>query len=227
MAIPTGIRVLDSRLDGGIPEGSLVCVYANPLSMPEAFLYSFASVKKTYYINTSRPSEHVRSSMISMGFNPKVEFIDVFKEYYLGENGQFVIEDTYRDTRIFDFVGEVLGKISDNDCTIIVDNFSFFLNLRVSKGLKEWLLMKLYNLSKQLRNAVYIYVIKNVHSPDIASLVIDVSDVVFDLDVEKIGDKIYRRLAIPKIRGRTPFIDTFRYYVGIEGVVIDTSRDIA
>ena len=227
MPIPTGIQVLDSRLDGGLPEGSLVCVYANPLSMPEAFLYNFSSVRKTYYFTTSRPSEYVRDSMIKMGFNSDVEFIDVFSEYYLKDK-QFTIDDPYRDTRIFDFVGEVLNRLSERcaGCTIVVDSFSFFLNLNVSKGLKEWLLMKLYSLSKFLKNLIYIYVMKDVHPPEITNLVIEVSDVIFDLDVEKIGDKVYRRLSIPKIRGRTPFIDTFRYYVR-EGVVIDTSRDIA
>jgi len=227
VAIPTGIQVLDSRLDGGLPEGSLICVYANPLSMPEAFLYSFASVRKTYYFNTSRPSEHVRNSMVEMGFDFDVEFIDVFNEYYLKDK-HFTIDDPYRDTRIFDFVGEELDNVSRKctSCTIIVDNFSFFLNLNVSRGLKEWLLIKLYNTSKFLKNLIYIYVMKDVHPPEISNLVIDVSDVVFDLDVEKIGDKVYRRLSIPKIRGKTPFVDTFRYYVR-EGVVIDTSRDIA
>lgn len=186
--------------------------------MPD-FLYSFASVRKTYYFNTSRPSEHVtvwwRWDSILM-LNRRIQRI------------LLTIDDPYRDTRIFDFVGEELDNVSRKctSCTIIVDNFSFFLNLNVSRGLKEWLLIKLYNTSKFLKNLIYIYVMKDVHPPEISNLVIDVSDVVFDLDVEKIGDKVYRRLSIPKIRGKTSFVDTFRYYVR-EGVVIDTSRDIA
>jgi len=61
---PTGITILDIRLDGGLPEGSLVCVYANPISMPEVFLYQFASVKKTYYFNTSRPAQYIQRNII-------------------------------------------------------------------------------------------------------------------------------------------------------------------
>jgi hypothetical protein len=84
----TGISILDEQLDGGLPEGSLVCVYANPMSNPEAFLYQFASVRKTYYFNTSRPAQYIQQNITAMGFSlENIEFIDVFTQYYLNEFG--------------------------------------------------------------------------------------------------------------------------------------------
>ncbi len=68
--------------------------------------------------------------------------------------------------------------------------------------------------------------IKNIHLKDIESLVIDLCDVVFDIDIERSGDRVINRLAIPKIRNMQPIADTFRFYIS-EGVQIDTSRDIA
>jgi len=227
-SIPTGIHLLDRRLDGGLPEGSLVCVYANPMSMPEAFLYQFASVKKTYYFNTSRPSEYIKQNMLAMSFKPDVEFIDVFSQYYLNEYGQFIIEDRYRDKEVFDFIEHQLNNILQNDkeYNVIFDSMSFFLKLEVSRGLKEWLLNKLYIASKQTRNLFYIYMLKNVHPLDLVYMVIDICDVIFDIDSERIGDKILSRLSIPKIRNKPPMLETFRFYIN-EGIEIDTSRDIA
>ncbi|AGK61456.1 RecA-superfamily ATPases implicated in signal transduction [Archaeoglobus sulfaticallidus PM70-1] len=227
-SIPTGIHLLDRRLDGGLPEGSLVCVYANPMSMPEAFLYQFASVRKTYYFNTSRPSEYIKQNMLAMGFDPDVEFIDVFSQYYLNEYGHFIIEDRYRDKEIFDFIEHQLNNILQDgkEYNVIFDSMSFFLKLDVSRGLKEWLLNKLYIASKQTGNLFYIYVLKNVHPIDLVYTVMDICDVILDIDSERIGDKILSRLSIPKIRNKQPMLETFRFYIS-EGIEIDTSRDIA
>ncbi len=254
--IPTGIMVLDKRLNGGLPKGSLVCVYADPISMPEAFLYQFASIRKTYYFNTSRPAEFIKQNMLSMGFEPDVVFVDVFKQYYLNEYGQFVVEDRYRDKEIFDFVDHQLNNIQQGvfveeetssdfsgftrltkarskentelskEFNIIFDSISFFLKLDISRGLKEWLINKLYILSKQTNNLVYIYLTKNVQPLDLTYMVLDICDVVFDIETEKVGDRVTSRLAIPKIRNMPPIAETFRFYIS-EGVQIDTSRDIA
>jgi len=226
---PTGITLLDKRLDGGLPEGSLVCVYANPISMPEAFLYQFASVNHTYYLTTSRPAQYVKENIEAMGFSAEnIEFIDAFSQYYLNEYGQFVLEDRYRDKEIFDFIDHHINEIlsKQGDYTVILDSISFFLKLDVGRGLKEWLINKLYIASKQSKNLYYIYMMKGVHPDDLVYLVIDISDVIFDIDTERVGDRISSRLAIPKIRNKPPMMETFKFYIS-EGVQIDTSKDIA
>lgn len=226
---PTGISILDKRLDGGLPEGSLVCVYANPVSMPEAFLYQFASVRKTYYFNTSRPAQYIQRNIAAMGFSlENIEFIDVFTQYYLNEFGQFVLEDRYRDKEIFDFIDHHISKIVEGggDYNVIFDSISFFLKLDVGKGLKEWLINKLYVASKQSNNLFYIYLMKGVHPEDLVYMVMDICDVIFDIDSERVGDRISSRLSIPKIRDKPPMMETFKFYIS-EGIQIDTSRDIA
>ncbi len=226
---PTGIELLDKKIDGGVPEGSLVCIYANPISMPEAFLYHFASVTRSYYFVTSRPAEYVKVSMENMGFSTdKVVFIDVFTQYYMNEYGQFVIIDKYRDKEIFDFIDHQLNEIYEKGGTynVIFDSISFFLRLEVPIGLKEWLINKLYVHAKQTNNVYCIYLMKGVHPSDIVNMVLEVSDVIFDVDTVVQGDRIVSRLSIPKIRNRKPVMETFKYSIS-EGVQIDTSRDIA
>lgn len=225
---PTGIHLLDKRLDGGLPENSLVCVYASPISMPEAFLYQFTSKRHTYYFNTSRPIQYIQQNITNMGFSvDNVDFVDVFSQYYLNEYGQFVLEDKYRDKEIFDFIDHQLDELQvPGDFNVVFDSISFFMKLDVSSGLKEWLMNKLYILSKESNNLFYVYLMKDVHPIDVVNMVMDICDVIFDINSDRVGDHITSRLSIPKIRNKPPVKETFKFNIG-EGIQIDTSRDIA
>ncbi|MDI9643009.1 MAG: RAD55 family ATPase [Archaeoglobaceae archaeon] len=224
---PTGIALLDKRLDGGLPSGSFVCVYADPIAMPEAFLYQFASISKSYYLTTNRPAKFILRDMQLMRIDTRnVNFVDIFTQYYLNEFGQFVVEDRYRDKEIFDFVSEYLNQIGVEPASLIVDSISFFLNLEVEWGLKDWLLNKLYARSKETESPVYVYLTKNVHPVSVVYKVLDLSDVVINVESERVGERIVSKFALPKIRGRRPINEYFRFNIE-EGVQVDTSRDIA
>ncbi|KUJ93228.1 MAG: hypothetical protein XD40_1566 [Archaeoglobus fulgidus] len=228
--VPTGIVLLDRRLDGGLPAGSFVCVYANPLAMPEAFLYQFATVMKTYYFTTSRPAKFVKQDMEKLRLDTSfVTFVDVYEQYYLNEYGQFIVEDRYRDKEIFDYVDDRLSRIAEEESgeyDVIIDSLSFFLNLNTDWGLKDWLINKLYTLAKEKGVVVYCHLIKNLHPVDVVNKVLDISDVVFDIEVERVGERLVSKFAVPKLRGKRPVTEYFRFYVE-EGIQVDTSRDIA
>ncbi|WP_202320496.1 RAD55 family ATPase [Archaeoglobus neptunius] len=228
--VPTGIVLLDRRLDGGLPAGSFVCVYADPVSMPETFLYQFATVMRSYYFTTNRPAKFVKRDVEKLHLDTEqIIFVDIYSQYYLNEYGQFIVEDKYRDKEIFDFVDEQLSKIveeNSSEYNIIVDSLSFFLNLSVDWGLKDWFLNKLYTISKEKGVVVYGYLLKNVHPASVVNKVLDLSDVVFDIESERVGERIVNKFAVPKLRGKQPLTEYFRFYVE-EGIQVDTSRDIA
>uniref|UniRef100_A0A7J2TKP3 Recombinase RecA n=1 Tax=Archaeoglobus fulgidus TaxID=2234 RepID=A0A7J2TKP3_ARCFL len=226
--ISTGISLLDKRLDGGLPAGSFVCLYADPIAMPEVFLYHLASSMKSYYITTNRPAKYVTRDMEMLNFSTKnVLFIDAFSQYFLNEYGQFVVEDRYRDKEIFDFLADMFQSLNgEEDFVLILDSLSFFLNLQVEWGLKEWLLNRLYSIAKEKKTLVCAYMIKKMHPESVVYRVIDLSDVVINVEAERIGEKFVMKFAIPKIRGKRPITEFFRFTVD-EGIQIDTSRDIA
>ncbi len=226
--ISTGISLLDRRLDGGLPAGSFVCLYADPIAMPETFLYHLASSSKSYYITTNRPTKYVVRDMEILRFRTKdITFIDVFSQYFLNEYGQFVVEDRYRDKEIFDFLADRFQSMNNNeDYVVVLDNLSFFLNLQVEWGLKEWLLNKLYSIAKEKNTVVCAYMIKKFHPENIVYRVLDLSDVVINVEAERIGEKIVTKFALPKIRGKKPITEFYRFTID-EGIQIDTSRDIA
>lgn len=225
---PTGIELLDKQFGGGLPENSLVCIYADPISMPEAFLYQLSSERKTYYFNTFRPVQYIQENMSSMGFPVEnVEFIDVFSHYGKTEFEQFLIDSKWKKKEVFSFLNNQLKDLhTPEDFNVIFDSISFFMKLDVDFALKEWLLNKIYLLSKESKNLFYIYLMKGVHPTEIINMVIEISDVVFNVRSEEVGAQIKSVLSIPKIRNRPPVKETFKFKVE-EGIKIDTSKDIA
>ncbi|MEF8852012.1 MAG: transcriptional regulator, partial [Haloarculaceae archaeon] len=59
----TGIDVLDRKLGGGIPEGSLVALCAQPASQAELFLYELTATRGTLYLSLDRTAESVKASI--------------------------------------------------------------------------------------------------------------------------------------------------------------------
>ncbi len=226
--LPTGIELLDKNLDGGLPEGSFICIYGDPVATPEAFLYQFSATRKTYYINTTRPSIIIRDDIKKMGFEVNdVNFIDVYSNYYL--NPVLSMTQEERDKEILDFVVKEIQKIVANESdavNIIVDNFSFFVDLKVPQNLKDFLLNRLYNAAKENEGFVVVYLIKDSHPKKTVVKIFDKSDIIFFVDISITGSRFVKLFGIPKIRGMVTLNDIYKFEIN-EGVQLDTSRDIA
>lgn len=230
---PTGIFILDRSLGGGLPARSLVYFSADARSMSEVFLYQFTQARKTYYFTTSRRPMFIQNDIINMNFDPSnVTFVDIYSEYYLTPFGEMVdnIGNEYVDAKIIEFTEYNLKNIvtdaKDSDVNIIVDNFSFYMNLNVNLGLLKRLTNILYETTKQMDCLTYLYGLKNSHPENVENDILNASDVIFDVALDRGIDKITSKLAIPKIRGMVPSADMIKFKVG-DGVQIDTSRDIA
>ena len=59
----TGIDVLDRKLDGGIPEGSIVALTADPASQAELFLYELTATRGTLWLSLDRTATAVQASI--------------------------------------------------------------------------------------------------------------------------------------------------------------------
>ncbi|RLI72653.1 recombinase RecA [Archaeoglobales archaeon] len=226
--LPTGIELLDKKLNGGLPRGSFICVYGDPVATPEAFLYQFSEIRKTYYINTSRSAIVIRDDMKRMGFEVNdVNFIDVYSNYYL--NPVLSLSQEERDKEIVDFTIKEIQKVIANESdavNIIVDNYSFFVDLNVPPNLKDFLLNRLYNAAKENDGFVAVYLLKDSHPKKTIVKIFDISDIIFFVDVSVTGSRFVKLFGIPKIRGMVTLNDIYKFEVS-EGVQVDTSRDIA
>ncbi|WP_406657408.1 ATPase domain-containing protein [Methanolobus sp. ZRKC2] len=233
LLLSTGINVLDRNLGGGLPAGSLSYFSADPRSMSEVFLYQFTQSRKTFYFTTGRKPKYVLNDIINLGFDPgNIIFVDVYSEYFFSSCGEMVesVGNEYMDSKIIEFTEYNLHNIandsSDELINIIIDSFSFFMNLNVNPGIIRQLTNVIYEITKEIQCLTYLYGHKGSNSEKMDNEAFASVDVIFDSSLEKGPDKLVSKLAIPKIRGMVPDADVIKFKIG-EGVQIDTSRDIA
>lgn len=228
-----GIYVLDRSIGGGIPAGSMVYVSAATRSMAEVFLYQFTQARKTYYFCTERRPAYIKQDIMNMKFDvSEVEFVDVYGSYFLSPQGEMVdnVGNEFVDAKIVEFMEYNLESILSDDSrgpvTIVVDTFSFFLNLNVNHGMIRRLLNVIYETTKQTGGLTFLYGLKDSIDKRVENEIFNTSDAIFDIEMENNADKIVNKLSIPKLRGMTPTAEIIKFKIG-EGIQIDTSRDIA
>ena len=228
-----GIYVLDRSIGGGIPAGSMVYVSADTRSMAEVFLYQFTQARKTYYFCTERRPDYVKQDIMNMKFDVSdIELVDVYGSYFLSPQGEMIdnVGNEFVDAKIVEFMEynleSILSDDSNGPVTIVIDTFSFFLNLNVNHGMIRRLLNVIYETTKKTGGLTFLYGLKDSIDKRMENEIFNTSDAIFDIEMENSADKIVNKLSIPKIRGMTPTAEIIKFKIG-EGIQIDTSRDIA
>jgi KaiC/GvpD/RAD55 family RecA-like ATPase len=228
----TGISILDRTLGGGLPSGSLIYLSADPKSSYEVFLYQFTQTQKTYYFTTDRRPAFINRDIKTLGFDTsKITYIDIYSEYYLTPRGEIVdnVGNEFVDAKIIEFTEYNLRKViemAEKDINIIIDSFSFYLNLNANPGRIKRLVNITYEITKEINGLTYLYCLKNTHDKKIENEIMKICDIIFDVELEKTPDRLVNKLAIPKIRGRVANTDLIRFKVE-EGVQIDTTKELA
>ncbi|MDY6964376.1 MAG: recombinase RecA [Halobacteriota archaeon] len=227
----TGINFLDNELSGGLPAGTVVYFYADAdETTSEVFLHHFSSVRKTYYFTTVRRPKYISQNITDLGLDTEnINFIDVYSQYYLNKFGDMIdnVGNEFVDKDILDFTEYQLKNIraqDEKDFNIIIDTFSFYLGLNVNFGNILRLTNLIYEITKETESISYLYVLNDYDKPE--NKVMNLCDAVFDVTSDRIGDNIYSKLSIPKMRGKTEVNDLIKFKVA-SGIQIDTTRDIA
>ncbi len=227
--LPTGVDILDRNLNGGLPSGALVYFSANPKSMPEVFLYQLTSPRKTYFITTHQHPRYIRRNMKELDFDtPQIEFIDLHTEYY-----HKILHDTpdrqWASKKLMQFLNDWLDglkKKNDKNFTIIFDSLSFLVELGIEADTIKHMLDKIYDIINDGNGICYLMMVKGMHHESTENRIQYWCDVIFDIDLERKGDKIINKLTLPKIRGMSPLTEYIKFKV-TDRITIDTSRDIA
>lgn len=204
--LPTGITVLDRRLGGGIPPGSIVLLEATPASQSELFLYEFTAARGTLYLTTVRSEAAVN---------------DAFQRVNT-RTGNPTIRDIGSDAPL-DHANRLVGALPDGANLIvdIVDVLERSEPARYRSFLNE--------LQTQMVNTGGLAILHGLSGravPENRDLSAYMADVVFDLHTEIKGQEIVNRLAVPKFRGGAAMDETIKLKL-TDQVTVDTSRDIA
>ena len=227
--IPTGIDILDRNLEGGLPSGSLVYFSAYPRSTPEVFLFELTVPRKTFYVTTHKNPRFLMRNMTELDFDiSRIEFINIHEEYY-GKLLPSLSDRRIAGKQLIQYINGWLDSLvesGENNFTIIFDSFSFLLELGIKLDTLKCLLDRIYDIITDTNSVCYLMIVKGMHHESVDNHIQYWCDVIFDIDIERKGDKIVNKLTLPKIRGTPPLTDYIKFRV-TDRISIDTSRDIA
>lgn len=203
--LSTGIDVLDRRLDGGIPGGSVVAFAAPAASQGELLLYQLTAARPTLYATVDRSAEAVADALertTAPTGDPAVRFVD----------GDAPLDNA-----------RSLFRKTSGSATVIVDPVNALEEM--DRNRYQNFLNDLQNHVQNTGGLAVLHCLKN-HETANRPVTQHMADVVFDLTVEVSGTEVETQLAVPKIRGGRALSETVKLELA-ERVEIDTSRDIA
>ncbi|MES3516485.1 MAG: transcriptional regulator [Natronomonas sp.] len=202
----TGIDVLDRKLDGGIPAGSIVALSAEPASQSELFLYELTAARQTLYLSLARSGDAVLRSI----------------EGSAARSGDPTVRDVTGDAPL-DNATRLISALPESS-NLIIDPIDILEAERPTRY---------RNFINETQNHVYntdsvaiLHSLKGRSVPDNRDMTEHMADIVFNLETKIAGDRIENRLTVPKFRGGRALTDAIKLELA-ETVAIDTSRDIA
>lgn len=204
--LSTGIKVLDRKLDGGIPAGRVIGLLAPPASQSELFLYEMAAVRPTVYLTTERPADQVRELLAHTDANlEEVTIREIKSADPLTEAKEAIAELRDEATLIVDPMRR-LEQLPSND-------FRTFLNEVKSRTVETESLAVLHCLHgsgvlEQRDRTEYLV------------------DIIFSLTTSVRGGTVQNTLAIPKFRGGQALPESINLDLTTD-VTIDVTRKIA
>ncbi len=240
-SLNTGISILDSRLDGGVPEGSVISLVSHPMSMGELFLEQLALTRPTLYFTNSRPSESIVRSIGELDSGSVGEYLDDEDQDELeSEETLNVVEVGIQDsedrdsdrtqtdtttTTTQDILDGLDSLDTDEPQNVVFDSFSEYV--RQKQNEYKTSLRRIHEVTHASSGIACLHITKGDRplTRD-EEYVLGVSDVVFYLMIDPEGDKIENRLAVTKIRDGVPPDETIKLDIG-ERITVETSREIA
>ncbi|MFC7073224.1 RAD55 family ATPase [Halovenus rubra] len=203
----TGIDVLDRKLDGGIPAGSMVALSAQPGSQAELFLYELTATRGTLWLSLNRTGEAVRDSIE----NTPAETGDPTVRHISGEAP-------------LDNAGKLVSALPETS-NLIVDPLDVLESQEPPSRFRSFM-NDLQNHIFNTNSLAILHCLEGRSVPPLRDTTEHFADVIFHLDTDINGDEVENRLSIPKFRGGRAPSDTIKLNL-VEEVSIDTSRDIA
>ncbi|WP_435194255.1 RAD55 family ATPase [Natronomonas sp. EA1] len=202
----TGIDVLDRKLEGGIPAGSLVALTASPASQAELFLYELTATRGTLYLSLDRSGDAVSASISQAR----------------ARTGDPTVRDVAGEAPL-DNAARLVSALPDAS-NLIIDPIDI---------LERQEPPRYRNFLNELQNHIYntgslaiLHGLDGYDIPPMRDTTLHMADIVFELDTQVNGDRIENRLAVPKFRGGSALRDIIKLELS-DSVAIDTSRDIA
>ncbi|MDG5778099.1 transcriptional regulator [Haloarculaceae archaeon H-GB1-1] len=203
----TGIDVLDRKLGGGIPAGSIVALCAEPASQAELFLYELTATRGTLYLSLDRTAASVTESI----------------EQTPTKTGDPTIRHISGEAPL-DNAGKLVSALPESS-NLIIDPLDVLEAQEPPSRFRSFM-NDMQNHIVNTQSLAMLHCLTGRNVPPLRDSTEHFADVVFQLETEVTGDQVENRLAIPKFRGGRAPNDVIKLDL-VEQVSIDTSRDIA
>jgi len=203
----TGIDVLDRKLDGGLPAGSIVALAADPASQAELLLYELTATRGTLWLSLDRTAEAVSDSIRTTPAktgDPTVRHI----------SGEAPLDNA----------GKLVSALPETS-NLIVDPVDVLESQEPPSRFRSFM-NDLQNHIFNTNSLAILHCLDGQSVPSLRDTTEHFADVVFQLETTVQGDEVENRLAVPKFRGGRAPSDVIKLDL-VEEVSIDTSRDIA
>jgi len=205
--LQTGIDVLDRKLGGGLPAGSMVALTARPASQAELFLYELTATRGTLWLSLNRTAEAVTDSI----------------EHTPAETGDPTVRHISGEAPL-DNAGKLVSALPETS-NLIVDPLNVLEAQEPPSRFRSFM-NDLQNHIFNTDSLAILHCLEGRSVPPLRDTTEHFADVIFRLRTDDTGDEVENRLAIPKFRGGRAPADIIKLDL-VEEVSIDTSRDIA
>jgi len=203
----TGIDVLDRKLDGGIPAGSIVVLNASPASQAELFLYELTATRGSLYLSLDRSQQAIQDSLENSPTNtgePTVRHV----------SGEAPLDNASK-------LVSALPEASN----LIIDPLNVLEEQEPPSRFRSFM-NDLQNHIFNTGSLAVLHCLDGRAVPPLRDTTEHFADVIFQMDTRVNGDEVENELAIPKFRGGRAPANVIKLNL-VEDVSIDTSRDIA
>lgn len=204
--LDTGIDVLDRKLEGGIPPGSIIAFTAPPASQSELFLYQLTAARGSLYLTTQRTDQAVKDAI----------------EATAAPTGSPTVRDV-TGSEPLDQANKLIRALPEG-ANLILDPINVLERREASRY--QNFLNDLQNHMVNTGSIAVLHCLDGETVPDNRPTTEHMADIVFDLTTTVRGTDLENRLSVPKFRGGQALTETIKLELR-DQVEIDTSRDIA
>jgi len=205
--LETGIEVLDRKLEGGIPAGSIVVLSAQPASQAELFLYELTATRGTLWLSLNRTAEAVTESIA----NTPTTTGDPTVRHITGEAP-------------LDNAGKLVSALPETS-NLIIDPVDVLESQEPPSRFRSFL-NDLQNHIFNTNSVAILHSLDGRSVPPLRDTTEHFADVVFHLDTDLSSDEVDNRLSVPKFRGGKAPVERIKLDL-VSEVEVDTTRDIA
>ena len=229
MPLSTGIDTLDRRLSGGLPSGSLLAVVAPPASQSESVLHQIMRERPTVYVSTLREPVAVEAgigddidhevSVVYAGETPSMD--NEFTRKLTGTRIHSFARNGKTDPleRVYEAIQAVEGEVN-----VVLDPTNPLERIGDTSAYRE-VLNELKDRMLETGGLGVLHCIDGAEPSPLRETSLLVADVVWELDLVALKNRVEYQLTVPKNRGRTPLLEEISLVFDPEPW-IDDSRNI-